>query len=148
MRITVPEKKIQEAATQGMDTFVQCFYDAIWEAIGCQLTTQNMQELHPDQVTLIAYMTLREEVMDGGFIQLIYNGYGPFIFLNPFAKAMRLWGAREMCNLIYDGRRLFEQYPMFDDLDDRFVEMEEEVTELVAHYIDGHIGNFVEVTKD
>ena len=37
---------------------------------------------------------------------------------------------------------------MFDDLDDRFVEMEEEVTELVAHYIDGHIGNFVEVTKD
>ena len=168
MRITVPEKKIQEAATQGMDTFVQCFYDAIWEAIGCQLTTQNMQELHPDQVTLIAYMTLREEVMDGGFIQLIYNGYGPFIFLNPFAKATRLWGAREMCILIYDGRRLFEQhgeeiarpctdeefmarfeqYPMFDDLDDRFVEMEEEVTELVAHYIDGHIGNFVEVTKD
>ena len=166
--ITLSEKRIKEAASQGMDAFVQLFYDTIWEAIGQELTPERMQELHPDQVTLIAYTTLREEVMDGGFIQLIYNGYGPFIFLNPFAKAMRLWGSREMCNLIYDGRRLFEQYgeeiarpcsdeefmarfeqyPMFDDLDDSFVEMEEEVTELVAHYIDEHIGNFVEVTKD
>ena len=80
---------------------------------------------------------------------------------------MRLWGAREFCNLIYKGRRLFEeysdeltkdctdeefmalfeQYPMFDDLDDEFVEMEEEVTELVARYIDENIENFATVVK-
>ena len=42
---------------------------------------------------------------------------------------------------------LFEQYPMFDDLDDEFVEMEEEVTELVARYIDENIENFATVVK-
>lgn len=168
MNISVSEKQVVKAAGEGMDAFVQLFYNTLWDAIDHELTPEKMQELHPDQVTLIAYMTLREEVMDGGFIQLIYNGYGPFIFLNPFARAMRLWGSRELCNLIYDGRRLyeeygevlsrpctdeefmalFEQYPMFDNLDDAFVEMEEEVTALVARYIDEHIENFAEVIKD
>ena len=126
-----------------------------------------MQQLQPDQITLLAYMIFREEVMDGGFIQLIHNGYGPFIFLNPFAKAMRLWGAKDFCNLIYKGRKLFEKYgeelirecsdeefmalfekyPEFDDLDDAFVEMEEEVTETVARYIDEHLDNFAQVLK-
>ena len=105
--------------------------------------------------------------MEGGFIQLIHNGYGPFIFLNPFAKAMRLWGARDFCNLIYEGRKLYEkygeqltcdctddefmalyeQYEEFDELDDEFIDMEEAVTDIVAHYIDDHIGDFVTVVE-
>ncbi len=112
-------------------------------------------------------MIFRSEVMDGGFIQLIHNGYGPFIFLNPFAKAMRLWGAKDFCNLIYKGRKLFEKYgeeltkeysdeefmalfekyPEFDDLDDEFIEMEEEVTETVARYVDGHLEQFATIEK-
>ena len=112
-------------------------------------------------------MIFRSEVMDGGFIQLIHNGYGPFIFLNPFAKAMRLWGSKDFCNLIYKGRKLFEKYadeltgdcsdeefmalfekyPEFDELDDEFVEMEEEVTETVARYVDEHIDGFAEIVK-
>lgn len=150
-----------------MDDFVQLFYDRTMQAIGGQLTADTMNQLSPDQVTLIAYMILREEVMDGGFIQLIHNGYGPFIFLNPFAKAMRLWGLHDFSKLIYRGRKLyeehadaltrdcsdeefmalFEQYPDFDDLDDEFVETEEMLTALVAQYIDEHIENFALVEK-
>ena len=37
---------------------------------------------------------------------------------------------------------LFEQYPEFDDMDDLFVEQEEQWTELIARYIDEHIENF------
>ena len=101
-------------------------------------------------------------------MQLIHNGYGPFIFLNPFAKAMRLWGAHDFSNLVYKGRKLyekyadkltaecsdeefmalFEQYPEFDDLDDAFVEMEEEVTDTICHYVDEHLEDFVSVVKD
>ncbi len=151
-----------------MDAFVQLFGDAITEAIGGELTAQTMLQLNPDQITLLAYLTVRREVMDGGFIQLIYNGYGPFIFLNPFAKAMRLWGAVDFQKLIYKGRKLyeeheteltrecsdeefmalFEQYPAFDDLDDDFISMEEEVTETVARYIDEHIEQFATVVKE
>ncbi len=167
MTIRIPESEIIRAAGEGMDAFVQVFYDAIMEAIGGDLNAETMQQLNGEQITLLAYMMLRDEVMDGGFVQLIHNGYGGFIFLNPFAKAMRLWGAHDFSKLIYKGRKLyeqyaveltkecsdeefmamFEQYPEFDDLDDEFVECEEEVTEIVARYVDEHIDQFAEIVK-
>ncbi|MCF0197831.1 MAG: DMP19 family protein [Bacteroidaceae bacterium] len=167
MEIKIEEKQLVAAAEAGMDAFVAVFRNAIMDAIGGELTAESMAKLNADQITLLAYEIVREEVMDGGFIQLIHNGYGPFIFLNPFAKAMRLWGAHDFQKLIYKGRKLyeqyaeeltrdcsdeefmalFEQYPEFDDLDDEFVETEEEVTELVARYIDEHIENFATVVK-
>ena len=92
MTIRIPESEIIRAANEGMDAFIQVFNDAIMEAIGGELNETTMQELNGEQITLLAYIILRNEVMDGGFVQLIHNGYGGFIFLNPFAKAMRLWG--------------------------------------------------------
>ena len=43
---------------------------------------------------------------------------------------------------------LFEAYPKFDDLDDEFVEMEEEVTVALACYVDEHLELFAEVVKE
>ena len=163
--VRILDAELREAAMKGWDAFLNLVIDKTREAIGGELTAENMAKMSSQQITLIGYATLRDELMDGGFVQLIHNGYGPFIFLNPFAKAMNQWGAREFRNLVYDGRRLyekyakelecdctdeefmalFEQYPEFDDLDDRFVEMEEEVTELVARYVDEHLENFVVV---
>ena len=154
--VLIKEADLQQAATEGMDAFVQVFVDAILEAIGGELTTEAMAELHSDQITLLAWVTLHEEVMDGGFVQLIHNGYGPFIFKNPFAKAVKQWGLRELSKLIYDAHTLwlkyrekiereltegefmalFEQLPEFDDLDDQFVENEEEWMSMIAHYVD------------
>jgi len=168
MEISIHEKDIIEAARKGNEAFVDLFAQRLLAAVGGELTAETMGQLTADQITLLAYQTVKREVMEGGFIQLIYNGYGPFIFLNPFAKAMRLWGARDFCNLVYDARRLYEefgdeltrersdeefmalyeQYEQFDDLDDTFIEMEPEVTEIVAHYIDEHIDNFAVVIKD
>ncbi len=168
MEIHVKESEIIQAARQGMDAFVELFANSTLQAIGGELNADTMPLLEPDQITLLAYQIVRREVMDGGFIQLIYNGYGPFIFLNPFAKAMRLWGADLFQKLIYKGRKLyeehrqqleveldddefmalFEQFPQFDDLDDEFITMEEQVTEQVARYIDEHIDHFAIVQKD
>lgn len=168
MEISIHEKDIIEAARKGNEAFVDLFAQRLLAAVGGELTAETMGQLTADQITLLAYQTVKREVMEGGFIQLIYNGYGPFIFLNPFAKAMRLWGARDFCNLVYDARRLYEefgdeltrersdeefmalyeQYEQFDDLDDTFIEMEPEATEIVAHYIDEHIDNFAVVIKD
>ena len=167
MQVKIQESEIMQAAQGGMDAFVDVFHKHILDSIGGELNAESMQQLAPDQITLLAYVIFRDEVMDGGFIQLIHNGYGPFIFLNPFAKAMRLWGAKDFCNLVYKGRKLFEQYgeeiqqacsdeefmalferyPEFDELDDAFVEMEEEVTETVARYIDEHLEAFAEIVK-
>ena len=166
-QVTIQDATLQKAATEGMDAFVGAFVAAIKETIGGVLTADTLSELNSDQITLLAWDTLHQEVMDGGFVQLIHNGYGPFIFKNPFAKAVKLWGMRELSRLIYDAHSLyvkyheqierdctddefmalFEQFPEFDDLDDEFVEREEEWTEQVAHYIDEHIEKFANVEK-
>ena len=159
---------MEDAAAQGMDAFVQVFVDAIYDSIGGELTAETMASLNSDQITLLAYSILREEVMDGGFVQLIHNGYGPFFFRNPFAKAMRMWGVDELATLINRTSKLykkfheeierdytdeefmalFERMPQFDDSDDTFVENEEQWTAAVAYYLDEHIDRFVTVEED
>jgi len=164
--VTITDLTLREAAKQGMDSFVAAFTNAIHDAIGGELSAENIGELNADQVTLLAWETLHNEVMDGGFVQLIHNGYGPFIFKNPFAKALnKMWGMRELSKLIYDAHTLytkygkeieadcsdeefmalFEKYPEFDNLDDLFVEKEEEYTEQVARYIDNNIEKFAKI---
>jgi len=168
IQVTISDSVLRQAATEGMDCFVNCFVSTIKEAIGGMLTYDNMQELNADQVTLLAWDVLHQEVMDGGFVQLIHNGYGPFIFKNPFAKALKqLWGMKELSKLVYDAHTLynkyhqqierdctdeefmalFEQFPEFDDMDDFFVEQEEEWTAQVARYIDEHLDRFAEVKQ-
>lgn len=172
----ISDSQLKAAASEGMDAFFTLITDTILEAIGGELNAQTMQQLNSEQITLLGYRMLREEVMDGGFIQLIHNGLGPFIFLNPFAKAIRLWGddietegtsvLHDFSKLIYKGRKLFEQYgtaltapctdeefmalfeqyPDFDDLDDTFVETEEDITTLIAYYIDKHLDSFVVIS--
>lgn len=163
--VTVKDQDLRQAAGEGMDAFVACFVTAIKDSIGGELTAETMSQLNANQITLLAWQILHDEVMDGGFVQLIHNGYGPFIFKNPFAKALKFWGMRPLSKLIYDAHTLyvkygqqlerdctddefmalFEQFPEFDDLDDTFVEKEEEWTEQIARYIDEHIDCFATV---
>ena len=163
--VIVKDQALRQAAGEGMDAFVACFVAAIKEAIGGELTADTMSQLNADQITLLAWQMLHDEVMDGGFVQLIHNGYGPFIFKNPFAKAVKSWGMRPLSKLIYDAHTLyvkygqqlerdctddefmalFEQHPEFDDYDDMFVEHEEEYTEQVAWYIDENIEKFAHI---
>ena len=165
IQVEVRDIDLQEAAAKGMDEFIQVFVDAIYKSIGGELTQEMMQELNSDQITLLAYILLREEVMNGGFVQLIHNGYGSFIFKNPFAKAVKAWGRKDLCRMVYDVHTLyakyhdeiekdctddefmamFEQYPEFDDYDDGFVENEERWTEDIAHYIDSNIEKFAKI---
>lgn len=163
--IKVKDTSLQQAASDGMDAFVKVFVDAIYEGIDGELNATTMADLNSDQITLLAYNILRDEVMDGGFVQLIHNGYGPFFFQNPFAKAVKQWGLKDLSKLIYDVRSLygknheaiekdctdeefmalFEQFSEYDDYDDLFVENEERWTDEVAHYLDEHIEQFATV---
>ena len=163
--VTIQDSKLRESAGKGMDEFMQTFVDGINEAIGGQLTAETMAQLESDQITLLAYSMLREEVMDGGFIQLIYNGLGRFIFTNPFDKALAEWGIIDLSRLIKKAHKLynkyhsrieiecsdeefmalFEQMPEFDDLDDEFVANEERWTGEVACYVDEHIERFATI---
>ena len=153
MTFEVKDEALREAAGKGMDDFIAVIVDAIKKGVGGELSAETMPKLTADQITLLAYIMLRDELMDGGFIQLIHNGYGPFFFRNPFDKAVRQWGEKvqeltgvkgnEDTNLIgmsdEDFMALYEQLDMFDDFDDEFVSNEESYTEDVARYVDEHL---------
>ena len=165
--IIIKDDILQHAAEEGMDAFVDVFTNAILDSIDGQLTAENMSQLNSDQITLLAFHYLHEEVMDGGFVQLIHNGLGAFIYMNPTDKAFREWGIQELFKIINKSHRLYAKYhediekdcsdedfmamfvlyAEFDDFDDEFVENEEMFVAKVAHYIDEHIDNFAKIEK-
>ena len=165
--VIIEDSRLREVAAEGNDAFVKVFVDAIYEAIGGELNAETMPMLSADQVTLLAFDILHTEVMDGGFVQLIHNGYGAFIFKNPFGKAIRQWGIDELASVIKKVHRLYSKYheeierdctdeeflallermEEFDNFDDCFVENEEEWTARVAYYIDEHVDHFATIKE-
>lgn len=168
IEVRVKDSVIRKAVEEGMDSFVQVFIDAINEAVGGELTLETMEQLNADQITLLGWSYLHQEVMEGGYVQLIYNGYGAFIFKNPFAVAMRNWGIRELYTHIRHAKKyyekyhetieavvsdddfmaLYEQMAEFDEFDDEFVVNEERWSEMIAAYIDDHIENFATIENE
>ena len=62
MDVIIKDRDLQAASEEGMDAFVEVFVNAINNAIGNQLTVETMALLNADQITLLAYSILREEV--------------------------------------------------------------------------------------
>lgn len=165
--VQVSDEDLKQAASEGMDAFLRVFTDKYLDVIHGKLDAETMHLLNGYQHSLLGYHFFREEVMDGGFVQLIQNGYGPYIFENPFAKAMRMFGAGELAKLVYKAKEIYdkhkadltkectedefmamyEQYEAFDDLEEAYMEMEEEMTERIATYVDEHIEEFASVVK-
>lgn len=165
IEVKINDNELSQAASAGADTFLQLIIDKTRAAIGGELTAENMPLMSSKQITLIGYATLREEVMDGGFVQLIHNGYGPFFFHNPFDAAVRDWGLLELCRLMRRAKKqylrhreviekemtdeefmaLYETMQVFDDFDDDFVTNEEQWTDTVAHFVDEHLEEYITI---
>jgi len=163
--IEIADAALSKAAGEGMDAFIWVFTDRYKEVIGGELTAESMPLLNGEQHSLLAYTFFRDEVMEGGFCQLIQNGYGGYIFDNPFAKAMRLWGAGDLSKLVYKAKEIYdahrkdlerertedefmamyEEYEVFDELEEAFLEKEEEITALIAGYVDKHLEAFAKI---
>lgn len=165
--VQISEEKVIAGAEAGMDEFIKVFTDAYWNEINGELTTETMPLLTGEQHVLLGYQIFRDEVLEGGFVQLIQNGYGPYIFENPFAKAMRLFGLKDFSKLIYKAREIYEankedlvkertdeefmamyeQYEAFDELEESYIEEEEGITAQIAHYVDEHLELFANIVK-
>lgn len=166
-QITVSDADLRKGAEEGMDAFLKVFIDKYLEVTGGKINADTMLLLNGYQHTLLGYHFFREEVMEGGFVQLIQNGYGPYIFDNPFAKAMRMFGVKEFSKLIYEAKKIYdahradlekerteeefmamyEQYEAFDDLEERYMEEEEQITAQIATYVDEHLDSFAQVQQ-
>ena len=165
--IQIKDSDLSTAAQQGMDEFLQVFIDAYLKEIDGNLTADNMSKLNGAQHTLLAWHFFSTEMRDGGFVQLIQNGYGSYIFENPFAKAIKQFGAAELSKLVYKAKEIYDpnkkeleretteeefnamyvDFEVFDELEERYFDMEEEQTALIAQYVDEHITEFAEIVE-
>ncbi len=165
--IKVEEKDIIAAAEKGMDEFLRVFTDAYIAVMEDGMTSENMDKLNGYQHTLLAFRYFADEINEGGFVQLIQNGYGGYIFDNPTAKALRMMGARDLSKIIYKAKEIYdanredlekettddefmamyEQYEAFDELEEKYMEIEEEQTLIIAQYVDENLDDFAEIIK-
>ncbi len=165
--IQIKDSVLAKAAEKGMDEFLLVFSNAYLDEIGGELTAQNMSLLNGNQHTLLAFHFFTREMSEGGFVQLIQNGYGGYIFSNPFAKAIKQFGAVELSKLIYKAKEIYDpnkeklerettteefnalyvDFEEFDELEEVYFDIEEKQTTLIASYVDEHIADFAEIIK-
>jgi hypothetical protein len=165
MAVQVAGALLEKAGMKDEDAFLKVFIDAYLKETGNRLDNSSMPKLNGWQHSLLAYHYFREEVLQGGFVQLIQNGFGSYIFRNPFAKVLRIFGAEELSKIVYKAREIYdanqkeleretteeefhamyEQFEAFDELEERFFNIEEDCTIAIARYVDAHLEEFAEI---
>ncbi|HPD44340.1 MAG TPA: DMP19 family protein [Dysgonamonadaceae bacterium] len=163
--IQIPENKIIDAARQGMDEFLKVFADAYLDEVDGTLSAENMPKLTGYQHALLAYRFFQEEINQGGFVQLIQNGFGGYIFDNPTAKAWKMFGAAEAAKILYKAKEIYDthrtelerettdeeftamyvDFEQFDELEENYFLIEEEQTAKIASFVDNHIEEFAQI---
>jgi hypothetical protein len=114
---------------------------------------------------LLLFSTLKEHVENGGFIQLIQNGYGPAIFDSPLGPDLARWGAIQTAALldqaraIYQAHRaylerpralaefsaLYKEFTQFEPLENQFYDLAASQTASVRAYVAQHLRQFARV---
>lgn len=165
MSVNILDSELKKASNEGVDAFLSVFINKYLEVIGDDLGPHNMDKLNGHQHSLLAFHFFSTEIRDGGFVQLIQNGYGGYVFDNPFAKAMRLFGADELSKLIYKAKKIYdanrkeleqetteeefmamyEKFEVFDEIEELYIEIEEDQTEKIAVFVDGNLHLFATV---
>ena len=135
--------------------FIEWVTDGYLEAIGGALTAENMEMLSAEQHAVLCYRYVLDEVMEGGFIQLILNGYAPYVLEGPFPMVVKKeWGAsevsgtpevmRKFSKLLYEVKKEYHRHQeelSKDMSDEEFMalyEQLEELNELGDDFLDEH----------
>lgn len=123
---------------------------------------QTEDDFTDSQRTLITYNIMYGEITTGGFLELIKNGYGPYIFESIFSETLKKWGAIEMSAHIDKAKKIYfenkdelervikeedifemyQQYPEFNTLDTEFFRIMNSEADKIKLYIQQHLNEF------
>lgn len=145
--------------------FIHWLTDLYLKHVGGCLTIDNMMQLTTDQHSLLAYRYLLDEVMEGGFIQLILNGYAGYVLEGPFPIVLKKeWGQKDLSKLLFDVKReyhlnrealeremdddafmaIYEEMDALNEMGDDFLdEHQEETTPAIAKFVADNVAKFV-----
>ena len=169
------DKEQVQAKFETLDSigFIEWVTDGYLAAVGGALTAENMEMLSAEQHAVLCYRYVLDEVMEGGFIQLILNGYAPYVLEGPFPMVVKKeWGSiagqekvmKDFSKLLYEVKKeyhkhqeelsqemsdeefmaMYEQLEELNELGDDFLdEHQEEVTPLVAKMVVENLEKFL-----
>ncbi len=133
--------------------FIEWVTDGYLAAIGGGLTAENMDMLSAEQHAVLCYRYVLDEVMEGGFIQLIMNGYAPYVLEGPFPMVVKKqWGSvegqekvmKDFSKLLYEVKKEYHKHQeeLSQDMSDEdfmaMYEQLEELNELGDDFLDEH----------
>ncbi|MFE7088003.1 DMP19 family protein [Sphingobacterium spiritivorum] len=124
-----------------------------------------LDQLCDDQHTLLIYDALYGQVTNGGFLQLIHNGYGPFVFDPVFIEDLERWSLNATAELLKEANVIYlnhkdyleeerdlrefsalcKHFKEFEPFDDLFYEMMEDEVSRFRKYIEDHIAEFAKI---
>jgi hypothetical protein len=119
-------------------------------------------EFNTAQHTLMAYNILYGEVTNGGYLSLIQNGYGGYIFETLFSETMKVWGIKEMAINIDKAKeiylvhkpflemerteeqfsRMYQEFPHFNSIDKDFFKIMDDESEKIKIHIQENMSDF------
>ncbi len=159
----ITQNEIDQAKEDTWD-YLFLFLDKYDEIISSSPKDEDevLDEFTDEQHILMEFNVLYGQVTNGGFIQLIQNGYGPYLFDNPFAEGIRAWGAStiaeivDQAKVIYDTHRddlekersleefskMYKAYPDFEPLEDKFYQIMDEELEIIKNFVANNIHLF------
>ncbi|MDR2194392.1 MAG: DMP19 family protein [Treponema sp.] len=160
-------KKLKKSETRKLfeDSwdFLHIFLHKYFEIMKNAPDGEGAQGFNNSQHTLLAYHILYWQVSNGGFIQLIHNGYGGYLFDGPFSEIVKSWGALrtaeivDAAKIVYDNHKeeleratttegfseLYTKIKDFEELETAYYEIMDKETEIIRKHIEENIHDFV-----
>lgn len=158
-------KKLYEQHKAANNT--QALYDLLCQPLHEELYKKQdfnyITEFSEAQQMLVCHDYIQNQVLQGGFIQLIQNGYIGLLLKMP--AWLQVIHANEMAQVlddvlkvyvlnrevldqdysVEDFAKLYDEFPEFQQLDDRFAAANEATIELLLQYADHHLDEFVKL---
>lgn len=124
-----------------------------------------MPKLNSSQQTYLTFYLMDESMHSGyncGFLQLIYNRCGEYVFEKPFSETIKTWGAVKISEIVEKARSIYEKHKDkvekvktekelsclrleitdFDMLDHEYRVISSEESETIKEYIVNNISEF------
>ncbi|MHC0440813.1 DMP19 family protein [Flavobacterium sp. 3-210] len=122
-----------------------------------------IEQFTDEQHCLLTYGCLHNEMLNGGLIQLIWNGYNSYIFESRLIDTLEEWGAKTTAKLLRkikdecyklsinienmdqgnldEFSKLYKDFPQFETFDNEFYNNSGELE--IKNYVEKNLSNFI-----
>ena len=146
--------------------YLLLFIEKYFQVLSSDPTGQVQNKFTIEQSILLAFGVMDGEVCNGGFIQLIENGYGSYIFDSPLSSFLNQWGATRIAAILDKARpiyyakkevlehektleefaKMYQKHPEFGVLENNLYSIIDAEKAIIKNYIESNISLFAKIS--